>query len=164
MLDNWYQAQSNYINEYFDRFGEPPFTVNNSSGCWLWSRGTNGVGYGVAVVNSKQELAHRVVFEIYKGKIADGLTLDHLCRVPLCVNPDHLEAVTHRENVLRGKAVTALNAKKKYCKHGHELREENVYRSGTNKRRCKLCTSRLAKIYYMKHKDKWSNYKRSNKC
>jgi hypothetical protein len=69
--------------------------------CWLWKRHINGTGYGM-VRDGKLRLAHRVYYERAKGPIPEGLTLDHLCRQRHCVNPDHLEAVTLKENIRRG--------------------------------------------------------------
>lgn len=72
--------------------------------CWLWKGKPNGNGYGRTQVNRKTVLAHRAVYESHKGKIPRDLELDHLCRIPLCVNPEHLEPVIHRVNVRRGNA------------------------------------------------------------
>lgn len=69
--------------------------------CWLWKRHLNRSGYGM-VQAGKLRLAHRVYYERAKGTIPDGLTLDHLCRNRHCVNPDHLEPVTLKENIQRG--------------------------------------------------------------
>jgi hypothetical protein len=90
------------------------------SGCWLWT-GTLNDGYGVVRVNRKSKKAHRVVFERARGPISAGLTLDHLCRVRSCVNPDHLEPVTNRVNCLRGESFAAKAARRTHCRHGHPL-------------------------------------------
>lgn len=82
--------------------------------------------------------AHRFAYELHKGPIPKGLEIDHLCRNTLCVNPNHLEAVTHRENVRRGTSPTARNAMKSECKRGHPLDEKNTYLDGTG-RKCKKC-------------------------
>lgn len=109
------------------------------NGCWLWTRSLNSQGYGkICVGNSETKLVHRVAYEIFKGPIGNGMELDHLCRNPRCCNPDHLEPVSHRENMLRGKTVGAANAIKTHCKNGHELNEANAYRFGV-KRLCRIC-------------------------
>lgn len=71
------------------------------SGCWIWTGLRNEWGYGTA---GSRGLAHRVMYEQANGPIPEGLELDHLCRERACVNPLHLEAVTHTQNVLRGTA------------------------------------------------------------
>lgn len=77
-----------------------------NSGCWLWMGSSWGKGYGNCRVRengaSKVKIAHRVVFEMERGPIPEGKHLDHLCRNPACVNPDHLEPVTLHENLFRG--------------------------------------------------------------
>lgn len=83
-------------------------------------------------------LAHRFSYELLRGPIPKGMTLDHRCRNTLCVNPWHLEIVTHRENVLRGEGIAAKQAKQNRCIYGHDLAGENSYRYG-RKRRCKVC-------------------------
>lgn len=71
--------------------------------CWLWTGGLDGKGYGVKVKeNGREQRPHRWAYELIKGKIPDGLVLDHLCRVRHCCNPDHLEPVTAEENTQRG--------------------------------------------------------------
>lgn len=71
--------------------------------CWIWPRAQQARGYGTTYRNGKTILAHRALWERTNGPIPEGLELDHLCRVPACVRPDHMEPVTHRENMLRGK-------------------------------------------------------------
>lgn len=78
-----------------------------------------------------------VTFEMMRGGIPEGLTLDHLCRVRRCVNPSHLEPVTNRENILRGNGATAINARKTHCKRGHSL--ENAYVSRNERRTYRVC-------------------------
>lgn len=72
------------------------------SPCWLWRGAPISTGYGVIVIDGARKLAHRASLEAEIGPIAHGLTVDHLCRVRLCINPQHLEVVTHAENCRRG--------------------------------------------------------------
>lgn len=76
--------------------------VQVTSGCWLWTGQLNNTGYGLFWYQTGKRGAHVVLWELLRGLVPDGLELDHLCRVRRCVNPDHLEPVTHSENLLRG--------------------------------------------------------------
>lgn len=83
----------------------------NEKGCWNWT-GTLSKGYGVMKVHSRSTRVHRLMYEVFVGPIPEGLVIDHLCKNKQCVNPEHLEAVTSRENTLRGDGPTAINARK----------------------------------------------------
>lgn len=110
-------------------------------GCWLWTAAKcNGYGYFKA---DRWMRAHRWAYQHFKGPIPHGLTLDHLCRQPACVNPDHLEAVPIGVNVSRGTGLTVVNANKTHCSQGHPFDLINTiwYDSGT-KRRCRECRKR----------------------
>src|SRR3990167_1427993 len=76
-------------------------------GCWKWTGGKSNTGYALfwteADGRMKTVLAHRWLYEQLIGKVPDGLTLDHLCRNLACVNPSHLEPVTLKENLARGR-------------------------------------------------------------
>lgn len=76
------------------------YTVDEK-GCWIWSGAVHKTGYGQIKWNGKSTVAHRVVYTLTKGEIPKGLVIDHLCSVKLCVNPDHLEAVTSKTNTQR---------------------------------------------------------------
>lgn len=71
--------------------------------CWIWAYATNRDGYGVLQIKNKTVDAHRFMYELLKGKVPSGCELDHLCKNPLCVNPEHLEPVSHATNCRRGK-------------------------------------------------------------
>jgi len=113
-----------------------------NSGCWLWIGATNEAGYGRFYVNGKNLHAHRFSYLAFKGEVPEGMVLDHLCRVHCCVNPDHLEAVTNKENVRRGLSYWRL---KKTCSRGHPYpAERNVH----GRRVCNKCQA----IYQRKYK------------
>lgn len=113
--------------------------VVQENGCWDWV-GSTSRGYGYMNVDGKLKLVTRHLYEQHKGPIPKGLCLDHLCRRPICVNPDHLEPVTWRENLMRGDTHTARNSAKTHCDHGHEFTEANTYRGPDGWRRCRECT------------------------
>lgn len=105
--------------------------------CWLWRGGINDAGYGRFEGNGR---AHRFSFNLLRGPIPQGATLDHLCRVRSCVNPDHLEPVTNTENVMRGTGFAPQNAAKTHCPRGHALVEGNIrYRKEGRWRECLTC-------------------------
>lgn len=127
--------------------------VDRGSGeCWEWTGYCDPNGYGKTHYLRDQGAggyAHRVAFIYVKGPIGAGLTLDHLCRNPSCVNPDHLEAVTLRENVLRSPlTVAGINARKTHCIRGHEFSPENTaLHSRGRGRRCRTCTREKQRGY-----------------
>lgn len=79
-----------------------PYYLVDENGCWIWQRSLNRAGYGAWPRRRDSSLAHRRMYELHVGPIPEGLHLDHLCRVPSCVNPEHLEPVTNAENSRRG--------------------------------------------------------------
>ena len=111
--------------------------------CWLWTGYKNSLDYGQLYLDGRSVLAHRAVWQVLVGPIAPKLELDHLCRVPACVNPDHLEPVTHRENVRRGIAGVVSGARKlaiTQCPQGHAYDDVNTSRaSRTGYRTCRTC-------------------------
>ena len=121
--------------------------------CWEWTAKTSREGYGHFSLRSREYLAHRISYEYFVGTISDGLTIDHLCRNPGCVRPDHLEAVTMRENVLRGDGPTARNARKTHCIHGHPFDEKNTHLLKDGRRHCRACcNARKLRAYYARKK------------
>jgi hypothetical protein len=125
-----------HILERLERLSE----TEPNSGCWLWTGYIDPQGYGRL---GNDGLAHRLMYELVRGPIPAGLTLDHLCRVRSCINPNHLEPVTDGVNILRGTSFSAINARKTACPYGHAYREAK-----TNGRRvCREC-NRLAATAY----------------
>lgn len=123
-------------------FSDPYTRVTKNMGeCWLWTGAATSAGYGRFKVAGKTHQATRMSLVIYRSWTPDPqLDVDHLCRRPECVNPDHLEPVTRQENVLRGATVETNRAKRReFCGKGHPMRGENViaYRGGGG--RCRTC-------------------------
>src|SRR5262245_12493041 len=101
---------------------------NGPNGCWLWTGARNSnYGYGTIEVARVKRHVHRVLCELERGPVHRDLDLDHLCRNRICVNPDHLEPVSRRENILRGASHVAANARKTHCSKGHPFDEVNTY-------------------------------------
>lgn len=144
------------------------FVVNEITGCWNWiackcASSPRGKGkqvkwfYGYFSKRTdngelRQVLAHRMAYELYKGVIPGGMELDHLCGNTLCVNPGHLEPVTHKENIRRGYALKPLVT---HCKHGHEYDEKNTYwkkrAGGTMTRECRICRKAQLIAHYERY-------------
>jgi len=109
------------------------------SDCWLWTASVNSGGYGTFWAGSRAECAHRFSYELHVGPIPPGLSLDHLCRVRLCVNPAHLEPVTPQVNNLRGTGFAATRSKQTHCKRGHVFDAQNTYIKTDGCRNCLTC-------------------------
>lgn len=127
---------------------EPGISPEPNSGCWLWTGAVNPHGYGNvgAWIGDRQVTVpvHRLVYQTHKGPIGDGLVLDHKCRTPCCVNPDHLEPVTQAENMRRGSVLAAskaLRANQTHCLRGHPLSGANLYVAANGQRRCRQCSA-----------------------
>lgn len=91
-----------------------------NTGCWLWTGYVNQSGYGMATMRrpKRSVLVHRLSYETFVGPIMEWLQIDHRCRTRICINPDHLEPVTGRENLQRA---DKWPGNKTHCKHGHSL-------------------------------------------
>lgn len=114
--------------------------VNKKTSCWNWIGGKDQQGYGQGYYNHKRERVHRLIYAYFKGPIPRGkkIQLDHLCRNTSCCNPEHLELVPQKINIIRGNGITAINSRKKYCKYGHELPPYDINKS---RKYCKICDS-----------------------
>lgn len=118
-------------------------------GCWIWMGDVYEDGYGSVrwTINKtvKRRLAHRASYEVFVGPIPDGMEIDHLCFVPGCVNPSHLEAVTARENRRRSRRGSSQTC----CKRGHTFSTENTYLY-KGVRICKACNAIRSREYKLR--------------
>jgi hypothetical protein len=118
------------------------------TGCWEWQGYlAHDSGYPRITIGRISYRAHRISYEAFVAPIPDGLTIDHLCRNIVCVNPEHLEAVTVTENIRRSNAPNAVNARKTHCKYGHEFTPENIRINVVNGgRQCRKCEKRISAL------------------
>lgn len=132
-----------------DRFAAK---VEVTDSCWLWTATRHRKGYGQFQFDGSMRQAHRWLWEQTVGPIPEGLELDHLCRVRHCVNPDHLEPVTHAENVARAASPSAAlrrhwdnwRAERPNCPKGHPYTEENTMTYPYKPRQCRTCNRERA--------------------
>lgn len=115
----------------------------DANDCWIWQGRKRDTGYGLA----GRTYAHRFFYELLVAEIPPGFHVDHLCRVHECVNPDHLEAVTPRENILRGEGWAAKRAAQTHCNRGHAFTAANTRATATG-RRCITCHRAAAAAQY----------------
>lgn len=132
------------IEQRFWKYVKPP---HHWGECWEWMGTHEHHGYGILTLKKDGKVtsasAHRMAYELMFGEVEKSLDLDHLCRNPGCVNPYHLEPVTHRENVMRGTSICAINNIKTHCIRGHPLSGDNLVQGDwrRGRRTCKICDS-----------------------
>jgi hypothetical protein len=136
--------------------------VNKTKDCWLWTAGKDLKGYGSFSINGKSTIAHRVAYELTYGAIPKGMEIDHTCHNEsdchagtdcphrACVRPDHLEAISHDENIRRSKR-NSRNYKRTHCKNGHEFTPENTFIRENGTEMCRTCARARYKRYHEKH-------------
>jgi hypothetical protein len=119
-----------------------------NTGCWIWHGDSVNGGYGRTSVDGRKWLVHRAAYHAWVGDIPKGLTIDHLCKQPSCCNPQHMEPVTMKENIMRGDSFSRINAEKVECKRGHPLSGDNLYRYKDGRRDCRTCMDIRYRAYY----------------
>lgn len=125
-----------------------PFDV-----CWPWIGGRTPQGYGHFRLGGSTTTAQRVAYAVYRGDVEPGLTIDHLCGNPSCVNPAHLDAVTHLENLRRGrKSICAINARKTKCPEGHAYATYFHKSNGRTQRYCPTCKRNKGREWMRRHR------------
>lgn len=125
----------------------------DSNGCWIWQGVTTPKGYGLftwRAYGRRTWSAHTAAWTLVRGPVPDGLELDHLCRVRRCVNPDHLEPVTHAENVRRA-AEALRSARGGRCVRGHNVAEVGVYTTRSGRRVCQECRREHRRTHRARH-------------
>ena len=135
--------------------------VNELTGCWIWRAHVTKFGYGqfsaldVETGEVRTQYAHRVAYEAIHGPVREGLDLDHLCCRRNCANPDHVEPVTRRVNLLRGDTISASRAAQTHCENGHPLAGENLYvNPGSRSRTCRICRAALYRSWVAKNRER----------
>lgn len=129
--------------------------TKRDDGCWEWTGYRTCHGYGQMHMGGKggrSARVHRIAYILWRGPIPGSHELDHACHTRdescaggrtcthrRCVNPDHLEPVSQRDNVLRSRSFVAKNAAKTHCYRGHEFTDENTYRYSDGRRQCRIC-------------------------
>jgi hypothetical protein len=125
------------VSKLAQRFWSKTAPPEPDTDCWLWTGRCRDDGYGRFSVDGLWKTAHRFAYEMLVGPVPEGLELDHLCRNRRCVNPSHLEAVTHQENMRRS---PILGAKPKtHCPHGHSYSTAYIRKDGS--RKCRECST-----------------------
>lgn len=120
--------------------------IQKTETCWEWRGSRTPQGYGRFRLHGSSTTAQRVSYAVFVGDLAAGLTVDHLCGNRGCVNPEHLEAVPHRVNILRSNGLAALHVRKTHCDYGHPLAQ------GKTQRFCPTCKRRNGREWMRRHR------------
>ena len=136
-----------------DQNGSIPSHCPDLGPCWEWIAAKRWGGYGVFLMNRRCQPAHRVAYTLLVGDIAEGLELDHLCRNPGCVNPSHLEPVSHKVNALRGISPAANAARQSACIWGHPFDLMNTHYRRDGRRVCRVCVRNHNREYQVRRRE-----------
>lgn len=119
----------------------------DENGCWIWIASISKRGYPNFSIKGKTYNSHRISYVLFKGIIPTSNVIDHLCKNIICVNPSHLEAVTQRENLMRGNTQARNKSHQTHCIHGHPFNKENTYINPMGIRHCRVCVNISVKKY-----------------
>lgn len=137
-----------------------------TSPCWFWTGAMFQNGYAAIKAGRRAARAHRVSYETFIGPIPDDLTIDHLCRNKSCVNPDHLEPVTNKENFLRAvfpKTHGFNKREKTHCPKGHAYDTQNTHITPQGWRKCKICQRQKSNEWHAKNREYNRDWQRRNR-
>lgn len=140
-----------------DRFMEKIKKLEN--GCWEWTASKYQSGYGSFKMDGRVIPSHRFSYQYFRGSIPPNLVIDHLCRNRACVNPDHLEVVDNKTNILRGVGMGARWARRTHCSRGHKLPPYD----GKSREHCWECNALSKREYYLNNIEKISLYDKSRR-
>lgn len=118
--------------------------AEDANGCWVWTAAKNHKGYG-SFFHGKTVPSHLVSYKHFVGEISPDKEIDHLCNVRSCVNPEHLDQVTHAENLAR--IVRPNRENRSHCNNGHLMTPENIFVDGVTDWSCRTCSR--------ESKDRW---------
>jgi hypothetical protein len=127
-------------------------------GCWRWRRSKQANGYGICYSGGKYRTryAHRIAYLEFVGPIPAGMCIDHLCRTRDCCNPDHLEVVTVRENLRRGRG----HGSETHCPAGHEYSAANTHTDAGGHRHCRKCDRNRKRERRARNREAYNAYMR----
>ena len=123
------------------------YTINQKTNCWEWAGVIHSTGYGQININCRSIYAHIYFYTLKVGLIPSDSELHHRCNNKLCVNTEHLEIVSHRQNMLE------FTKQQTHCKQGHLLSLENCYTNNKGWRICKICMRRRNQVCYLKRRE-----------
>jgi hypothetical protein len=140
LIDGRLAANRKLLTKLFRKVRVSLISSYKGDPCWEWT-GCLTKGYGRVAIDGKIRNTHNLTYRLFVGEVPSGFELDHLCRNKRCLNPYHLEAVTHVENVRRGYQFK-YRSLPGYCKGGHLLSDDNILPYELPARVCRLCKQR----------------------